>query len=201
MTLGVLGAAYSLGQVVPKEEQRQTLKFINNFGGAYGMTASLGFMAGVAKQNGGENGEQYMTAVMRLAKDGTPLPTAEPIIAAFKYGRSFLAGDPFDIPYGVVPAPFSSREEYSIPTAMRSDDPIKFLRGKERGTKKEYSLLAPFVKDPELEDLPKSDRELQLERAKKERTKQKQKSNKELIEMLRRRRAERRNMMRAAQQE
>jgi hypothetical protein len=111
--------------------------------------------------------------------DADPLPTSDAIKSTGKAGLQLLAmpiklviegklteKDLPDLPFGVVPPLLSSKEQASIPSLMR--EPKGVWKESFRPTQKEYSLAAPFVKDPTLKDLPKSESEDRAEARKKQ---------------------------------
>ena len=79
------------------------------------------------------------------------------------------APDITSLPYGTIPAPLSSKEAVSIPTAERF---VTGDRNYDRPTKKEYSVFVPLVDRPQLKPAPKSNFQLTLERLKAQRANQ-----------------------------
>lgn len=142
MSVGVGGMGYLLGSIVPENQQRVWLKGINNFGGVYGTTASLAFLAGAANQKGKGAYDQVKAAGVGFLQRDMPLPTADIAIDMWKTFDTVADGNPNtnpSLPYGFIPPFLSSKEELSIPTIARTGS----LRGP--ATRDEYSLAAPFM--------------------------------------------------------
>lgn len=110
--LGVSGASYMLGTVVPESDARYVNKFINNFGGQYGAIASLAFAMGQASSND----KSVMGAISKNLTQSVPLPTLEPITDLLS-GRS---------PIKIIPGIFDPNEAGSLPAyGMMTYDALK----------------------------------------------------------------------------
>lgn len=151
MSLGTGGTSYALGAVTPPEYQKYTLKLLSNFGGVYGTTAALGFVAGAASQNGGTAGKQLAAVTKRFLGKDMPLPSTDLLISLGKSLQAVTDDNPKTVPqlpYGAVPPFLSSKEVISIPTILRGQNPLDF---KATTTKNELSLLAAVPgMDPEI---------------------------------------------------
>lgn len=128
------------------------LKFLTNFAGPYGATVGAAFLAGVASQKTDDIAEYVPKGILRYLKNGAPLPSGDVFAEWLKFAADMAHGK-FNPPYGTVPAPLSSKQLVSIPTLGRV---IAGDSEAERPTKNELSLLAPFVKNPQLAPKPKT---------------------------------------------
>jgi hypothetical protein len=138
MSAGVLSLAYMAGSIIPPDQQRIWLKGINNFGGVYGTTAALGFIAGTANQNGDPKLKQISKAAIGMLRRDLPLPSLDigfDLIRAFDAALDNNPKTHVNLPYGVVPPFLSSKETMSVPSLMRPGKPP---------TKNEYSVMAPY---------------------------------------------------------
>lgn len=147
MSLGTAGTSYALGSVVPPENQKNWLKFLSNFGGVYGTTMAMAFVAGAANQQGSDAKKQIAAAATRLVGKDMPLPSADIALSVIKA----FTGDP-QLPYGAVPPLLSSKQAFSLPTLIRGENPFD---NNAKVTKNELSLYAPFANNPELKKQPK----------------------------------------------
>jgi len=153
---GTAGAGYALGAILPEKYHRGALKLVNNFGGQYGMIASMAFIAGAASRKGDSVSQQLKTAATGFIRRDMPLPTTDAIWDVYKAGESLVNGElPNKVPLGLVPPVASSKEFWSVPSVAR--DPEKWFMSTVPGkkdnfqvTEKEYSLAAPFIKNPKL---------------------------------------------------
>jgi hypothetical protein len=160
MTPATMAMGYMLGSVTPKKDQNIAIKFVSNFSGQYGTLASMGFLMGVAKQNGDPVGDQVMSSFRGILRRDSPLPTLDlPIdILDILDKVQQRKWDEIQLPYGVVPPVFSSKEQISIPSLMRDPEgffsPEGFGRNKVQVTEKEHSFAAPFT-NPKLKKVTK----------------------------------------------
>jgi hypothetical protein len=160
------------------------MKFLMNFGGPYGALAAAGFAAGYKSQTEPDRVKQ-VTAGLTEVLNNTPLPTMDAIGATAKATAQSIAGpmklldgtasekDLPDLPYGFIPPFLSSKEKLSIPSLLRDPKRVMTDHSNVRPTEKEYSVFAPFIDNPELKDLPKTDQEHVRDRKALERRQQK----------------------------
>jgi hypothetical protein len=146
MSGGIGIISYLIGKnVKDKQSQRYWTKFLNNFAGPYGVTASAMFIAGAASQiHNDDPVDAAQAAATRMLKDGMAMPNSDFFIGLIKAAGQILHKENPDLPYGVVPPFLSSKDDFSIPTAER------YIAGDKKfnqPTKKEYSIAAPFVKE------------------------------------------------------
>lgn len=145
MNIPIVGGAYLIGASTPEENQKTALKVINNFGGQYGLQASMAFAAGVAAQKGDPIEKQVIKAVKSMILD-SPLPTTDLVTDVVKMGDAIIDGKPIKLPYGTIPAIISSREKASIPSWMvEPESALPWSDKSAKPTEKEYSILAPFM--------------------------------------------------------
>ncbi len=155
ISTGAMGVGYYLGANIQGDAKHKALwlKFINNFGGQYGISASIGFAMGAARAQNKDIVDQAQAAGLDLLKNGMTLPNPDVLVAGTKAISQALHGENPDLPYGVVPPPISSKEFWSIPTAQRY---LSGDKNADQPTKKEYSVFAPLVHNPKLKPKPKT---------------------------------------------
>lgn len=127
VTPAAIAAGYALGAMTPKKHQNMTIKFVSNFTGQYGMLASFGFLAGVAKQNGEDTwGDRAIAAARQLMRRDSPLPNGDIVLDVIDALDNVQKGDfsNIQLPYGVLPPVLSSKEKISIPTLIREPSVI-----------------------------------------------------------------------------
>lgn len=170
MTVGIGGLAYSAGAAIPEAERKPVEKAIIDFGGVYGGTAMLGFLAGMASKKTDSVSKQAVESVKGFINNDMPLPSTKPVIEAISTLQSIVDGKPLgkaaeQMPQGAIPMILSSRDRYTIPTAMRYAEGNKPWSEVEP-TKSEYSLAAPFMSNPKLQKAPPTDAQLRVLRLK-----------------------------------
>jgi len=161
--------SFALGASVPPESAPLVLKAINNFFGPYGATASAAFLIGASYQKSDELGDAVKKGLWRYVQTGAPLPTADVAQEWINFAGDTFSGK-FSPPYGTIPSPLSSKEQYSIPTAVRrlTGDPEWT-----HPTKDEYGPIPMIFTDrPKLKPKPKTEYERKIDQIKADRAKQ-----------------------------
>lgn len=152
MSGSVIGTAYVLGSMTPKENARYAVKAVNNFGGQYGSMAGLAFLAGQASRDGKTPIQQVIAVGNGAIQQNWPLPTADVARDILRTAKQVSESKPKDLldkaslPYGIIPPFLSSKSEASIPGLMS---------GKWQATEQEYSIFAPFKKGLKIKKGPK----------------------------------------------
>jgi hypothetical protein len=109
-----IGASYVLGMITPEEFGKTGIKFLNNFGGQYGVPMSMAFAAGQAAGKGKDLKGQFGAALQRLIQRDLPMPTVDPIMNTVNSGLDIAGGEPenilkhppIPIPPALTPAPY-----------------------------------------------------------------------------------------------
>lgn len=101
------GASFLLGTQVPKEDSKYVIKFLNNFGGQYGLVMTAAFVAGQASvSDTNEVGAITEHAVQQLPMfDAKPLYDISNLLRAVTYGDRDLK-----TPSGIIPGLIDWRE-------------------------------------------------------------------------------------------
>lgn len=86
---GVTPLSFGLGTIVPKEDSKYVVKFLNDFGGQYGNIAAAAFVAGQAYQGG----KSEIGAVTARGLRDLPLPDTQVPAEMITYLRALLVGD------------------------------------------------------------------------------------------------------------
>ena len=163
ISTGVLGLSGVLGYYTPETHQKNALKFLSNFAGVYGTTATMGFVAGASLRKGGTPPQMVWESIKHLATSDIGLPTIGNEVR--DVGQMIKAGTDEDpntsplehLPSGAVPPILSSKRAVSIPTVTRmvkaavTGEPISKAA---TPTRKEYSIFAAVPDNPKLVKQP-----------------------------------------------
>ena len=179
LTTATMGGAFALGTQINPTTAPLVYKALTNFGGVYGPGIGAALLAGVAYQKK-DLGDAALSGMLQFMRRDAPMPTMDAFTgwarfilydaprSAYRMSQG-KAPDITSLPYGTIPAPLSSKEAVSIPTAERF---VTGDRNYDRPTKKEYSVFVPLVDRPQLKPAPKSNFQLTLERLKAQRANQ-----------------------------
>lgn len=138
-TLGMGGTAYAMGATFDEKYDKLSIKFLSNFGGVYGTTTALAYMAGASAKKGNPKGKQLSDAITGFLQRDMPLPSADIFFSMSKAFFALTDDNPNTnptLPYGLVPPLLSSKQYVSAPTLVR--DPEGFFTGTARPTEKEF---------------------------------------------------------------
>ena len=151
MSIGAGGASFMLGYLRDSDDKwkdRQTMKAINNFGGQYGMTMALGFVAGMAFRDG----KDPSTAIIQhVARNDLALPSADIFYQIIRAKDVAIAASNNESGAAAKLNPFS--QETVIPTGLPVPPLVKDI----------YSMtgiLSTGTSDPKLRKMSPGERRI-----------------------------------------